>query len=81
MHVSMLALFGVSTPFPLWLPGWLPLLQVLELMGASLAATYFIRQALTKRPEARPTAQQLLAHPWLLQHCGGQPLESSRFAA
>ncbi|KAL4457742.1 hypothetical protein ABPG75_012607 [Micractinium tetrahymenae] len=55
--------------------------QLLDVMGASTGAQHFIRQALTKDPAQRPTALQLRAHPWLLQHAGGQPLEPSRFAA
>jgi hypothetical protein len=33
----------------------------------------FIQQALTKNPRARPSAQQLLQHPWLARCQAGEP--------
>lgn len=53
----------------------------LQLAGASAAATDFILQALAKDPAQRPCAAQLRAHPWLLQHAGGQALGDAQFAA
>eukprot|EP00775_Hariotina_reticulata_P006582 gene6582-6810_t len=49
--------------------------------------THFLQQALIKDPKQRPTAQQLLDHPWLARCLAGEPwrnpaeLEAARLAA
>ncbi|GLC40178.1 hypothetical protein PLESTB_000259600 [Pleodorina starrii] len=45
--------------------------RVLEFPGISEEGRDFLRSALTRDPAARPTAKQLLAHPWILRRCGG----------
>lgn len=55
-------------------------LATLRLMGASPAAIEFIGSALEKDPARRPTAAALRAHPWMLQHAGGQA-SAGAFAA
>lgn len=53
----------------------------LQAVGASIPAADFVLRALQKDPQRRPTAEQLRAHPWLLQHTGGQEEGGARFAA
>lgn len=53
----------------------------LQAAGASVPATAFILQALQKDPARRPAAAELRAHPWLLQHAGGQGEGGARYAA
>jgi hypothetical protein len=43
-----------------------------QLGGATPACADFVAQALTKQAAKRPTALQLLAHPWVLTHAGVQ---------
>ncbi|KAG2443327.1 hypothetical protein HYH02_009393 [Chlamydomonas schloesseri] len=45
--------------------------RVLEFPGVSEDGKDFLRQALTRDPALRPTAKQMLGHPWILRHCGG----------
>ncbi|GIL79147.1 hypothetical protein Vretimale_16686 [Volvox reticuliferus] len=44
--------------------------RVLEFPGISEEGKDFLRSALTRDPAARPTAKQLLSHPWIVRHCG-----------
>lgn len=39
--------------------------------GASAEAAAFVAAAMATAPAARPSAAQLLAHPWVARHCGG----------
>ncbi|GFR52006.1 hypothetical protein Agub_g14429 [Astrephomene gubernaculifera] len=49
--------------------------------STSSAARDFIRRALAERPEDRPTAQQLLQHPWLAAGAASVPASSASAAA
>ncbi|EFJ47294.1 hypothetical protein VOLCADRAFT_31717, partial [Volvox carteri f. nagariensis] len=42
--------------------------RVLEFTGISEEAKDFLRSALTRDPAVRPTAKQLLSHPWIVRH-------------
>ncbi|KAG2492832.1 hypothetical protein HYH03_008987 [Edaphochlamys debaryana] len=44
--------------------------RVLEFPGISEEGKDFLRSALTRDPAARPSARQLLSHPWIVRHCG-----------
>ncbi|GIL61317.1 hypothetical protein Vafri_15706 [Volvox africanus] len=44
--------------------------RVLEFSGISEEGKDFLRSALTRDPATRPTAKQLLSHPWIVRYCG-----------
>ncbi|GLI65800.1 hypothetical protein VaNZ11_009421 [Volvox africanus] len=44
--------------------------RVLEFPAISEEGKDFLRSALTRDPATRPTAKQLLSHPWIVRYCG-----------
>jgi hypothetical protein len=46
--------------------------------GASPEVAAFVAAALALQPGARPAAADLLAHPWIIKHCGGAPATAAR---
>ncbi|KXZ50156.1 hypothetical protein GPECTOR_17g792 [Gonium pectorale] len=55
--------------------------RALEFPNISDEGKDFLRSALTRDPSARPTARQLLSHPWILRHCRGSISVSGALSA